>query len=152
MTDERDGTQDEPEVEEAFVRALGDAARKLWNAPPETPSEEMWDEIRAARTGSTESADSAPSRRRFPQPKPWWIGVAAALMIGVGLGRVMDSPIGPAAQNDQQVADAGSVIEPTAEPAPAGLSDAAMLPGLSLARTPMMRVPMPERISGCLIG
>ena len=29
MTDERDGTQDEPEVEEAFVRALGDAARKL---------------------------------------------------------------------------------------------------------------------------
>ena len=133
MTDERDGTQDEPEVEEAFVRALGDAARKLWNAPPETPREEMWDEIRAARDGSAardgdpRSIESAPSRRRVLQPKPWWLGVAAALMIGVALGRMSDEPIAPRTSDSPVVADAGSAAAAT-KPGSEGLSDAAMLP------------------------
>ena len=128
MTDERDGTQEEPEVEEAFVRALGDAARKLWNAPPETPREEMWDEIRAARDGDSRSIESAPSRRRLLQPKPWWLGVAAALMIGVALGRMSDEPIGPRTSDSPAVADAGAAIDAAAEPGSEGLSDAAMLP------------------------
>lgn len=115
MTDERDGTQEEPEVEEAFVRALGDAARRLWNAPPETPREEMWDEIRAARTGSAVESES--SSRRFPRPRPWWIGIAAALAIGVVLGRVSDEPIGPRTSDAPAVADAGSTTAPTTGPA-----------------------------------
>jgi ElaB/YqjD/DUF883 family membrane-anchored ribosome-binding protein len=114
MTDERDGTQEEPEVEEAFVRALGDAARKLWNAPPETPREEMWEEIRATRAG--ESAEQETSTRRFPRPRPWWIGIAAALAIGVVLGRVSDEPIGQPAGDVPAVADAGSAAPPTADP------------------------------------
>lgn len=134
MSDERDGTQDEPEVEEAFVRALGDAARKLWNPPPETPREEMWDEIRAARDGSAardsdpRSIESAPSRRRLLQPKPWWLGVAAALMIGVALGRMSDEPIGSQTSDSPTVADAGSAAAVVTEPGSEGLSDAAMLP------------------------
>ena len=111
MTDERDGTQEEPEVEEAFVRALGDAARRLWNAPPETPREEMWDEIRAARAGDV--AESESSVRRFPRPKPWWLGIAAALVIGVALGRVSDGPTEPAASGTPAVADAGPAVSPT---------------------------------------
>lgn len=145
MTDERDGTQDEPEVEEAFVRALGDAARKLWNAPPETPREEMWDEIRAARAGAAvesesvddvRAIDSAASSRRFPRPKPWWLGIAAALAIGVALGRVSDGPVGPDAGDTPAVADAGPAAAPTTGPgAQTGSesgseipSDAALLP------------------------
>ena len=148
MTDERDGTQEEPEVEEAFVRALGDAARKLWNAPPEPPREEMWDEIRAARAGEVvsgsdsiddvRSLDSAPSARRFPRPKPWWLGIAAALVIGVALGRVSDGPVGPDpdASGTPAVADAGPAAVPTTEPgvrtgSESGsetLSDAELLP------------------------
>ena len=134
MTDERDGTQEEPEVEEAFVRALGDAARKLWNAPPETPREEMWEEIRAARTG--EVVEQETSARRFPRPKPWWLGIAAALVIGVALGRVSDGPVGPDASGTPAVADAGPAAVPTTEPgvrtgSESGsetLSDAELLP------------------------
>ena len=59
MTDERDGTQEEPEVEEAFVTALGEAARRLYNAPPETPADSMWDEIQAARARSGEERAGA---------------------------------------------------------------------------------------------
>jgi len=134
MTDERDGTQDEPEVEEAFVRALGDAARKLWNAPPETPREEMWDEIRAARAG--EVVESASSARRFPRPKPWWLGIAAALVIGVALGRVSDDPVGPDASGTPAMADAGpaaapitgSGVESDSESGSETPSEAALLP------------------------
>jgi ElaB/YqjD/DUF883 family membrane-anchored ribosome-binding protein len=115
MTDERDGTQEEPEVEEAFVRALGDAARKLWNAPPETPREEMWNEIRAARAG--EVVDRETSSRRLPRPKPWWLGIAAALAIGIVLGRVSDEPIGSQTGGTPAVADAGPATAPTTGPA-----------------------------------
>lgn len=133
MTDERDGTQEEPEVEEAFVRALGEAARKLWNPPPETPREEMWEEIRAERSGASDRdelrpIESAPSKRRFPRPKPWWIGIAAALVIGVGLGRVIDSPIGSERIDNPSVADAGETVNSGPDAGAERPSDASMLP------------------------
>ncbi|MGW8283072.1 MAG: hypothetical protein ACWGON_07205 [Gemmatimonadota bacterium] len=133
MTDERDGTQEEPEVEEAFVRALGEAARKLWNPPPETPREEMWEEIRAERSGASERDElrpigSAPSKRRFPRPRPWWIGIAAALVIGVGLGRMMDSPIGSERIDNPSVAAAGETANSGTDAGAERRSDASMLP------------------------
>lgn len=78
------------------------AARDLYNAPSETPREEMWRAIEArltenAAAGSTDSA--APdvvqlrSRDRAAGHRPtrrlgWWIGIAAALVIGLGIGRL----------------------------------------------------------------
>jgi hypothetical protein len=130
MNDERDGTRDEPEVEEAFVKALGEAARRLYNAPSETPSEEMWQEIRAARTRSADvrPIDSAPSRRVVPRPNRWWIGIAAALVIAFALGRISDTPFGPVGGDAPIVADAGSESATGLRPADAPLSDAEMLP------------------------
>jgi hypothetical protein len=144
MNDERDGTRDEPEVEEAFVTALGEAARRLYNAPPETPADAMWDEIRAARARSGEERagaavdaswsdavrpiESAPSRRLVPRPKPWWIGLAAALVIAFALGRISDVPFGPSSGDAPIVADAGveGITSPRAAEAPLG--DAEMFP------------------------
>ncbi len=131
MNDERDGTRDEPEVEEAFVKALEAAARKLYNPPPETPREEMWQEIRSMRDDRGDDVaaiDSAPSRRAMPRPKPWWIGVAAALVIAFGLGRISDAPFAPRAGDEPTVAEAG--VEGAGSPrgADAPLSEAEMLP------------------------
>ncbi len=136
MTDERDGTQEEPEVEEAFVRALGDATRKLYNPAPDTPREEMWEQIRAVRDGSsddTHSIDTAPSKRRLPRPRPWWIGVAAALAIGVVLGRMSDGlptgADGPAALLTDATTPPDGVAGPEGEtPERGALTDAEMLP------------------------
>ena len=126
MNDERGGARDELEVEEAFVKALGEAARRLYNPPPETPTEEMWQEIRAVRDERGEDVtaiDSASSRRATFRPKPWWIGVAAALVIAFGLGRISGGPFGPAAGDAPAVADAGS-----APPTDVERSDTEMLP------------------------
>lgn len=78
------------------------AARELYNAPPEAPREEMWAEIEGRLDAadadsdvptqatvhplrrSDASASSARSNRRFG----WWVGIAAALVIGLGLGRL----------------------------------------------------------------
>lgn len=98
MRDGNGGTDPAPEVEEAFVRGLSDAVRRHWNPPPETPREEIWAGIREARgAGSGRSAEApgpedAADLRRHLRPKPWWIGVAAALAIGVALGRLSDRP------------------------------------------------------------
>jgi hypothetical protein len=111
MRDQRGGSQDEPEVEEAFVKTLGEAARRLYNPPPETPAEEIWKAIRAER--ETRGADlhtieAAMSRRSLVRPKPWWIAAAAALVIAFGLGRITGGLDGPATGDAPTVADAGS--------------------------------------------
>ena len=130
MNDERDGTREEPEVEEAFVKALGEAARRLYNPPAETPREEMWNEIRAARSRSdaVRSIDTAPSRRTLPRPNPWWIGVAAALVIAFALGRISDLPFDAAPEDSAVVADRGAKGPASPRPADDPLSDAEMLP------------------------
>jgi hypothetical protein len=130
MNDERNGTQEEPEVEEAFVKALGEAARRLYNPPPGTPSEEMWTEIRAARerSGAVRSIDTAPSRRTLPRPNPWWIGVAAALVIAFALGRVSDRPFDAASDEAAVLADRGGKGPASPRAADVPLSDVEMLP------------------------
>jgi hypothetical protein len=79
---------------------LGDSARE-YNAPPETPRDVMWAKIAAAReaertekTERTEKAEGAATTAtplrplRHLRPLRWAAGIAAVLLIGVGLGRL----------------------------------------------------------------
>ena len=63
-----------------FDEGVARIAREAYHAPPETPRDEMWTVIQAAR-----AADVTPIQRF--RPRPWWAAVAAALVIGVMLGR-----------------------------------------------------------------
>ncbi|MGD8496681.1 MAG: hypothetical protein PVF05_10850 [Gemmatimonadales bacterium] len=73
------------------------AAREHYHEPPETPSDEMWDVI-ATRLDAAPAdvtplrprAGGSPAARRarVPGHAGWWIGIAAALLIGLGLGRL----------------------------------------------------------------
>jgi hypothetical protein len=69
---------------------LRDAARE-YNDPPDTPREEMWAAIQAARTEKTEKTETPviPLRplRHLP-PLRWAAGIAALLALGIGLGRL----------------------------------------------------------------
>lgn len=94
------------------------AARELYNAPPPTPRDEMWAEVEARLEGAppshgTGSGDSAATHRGIGRAA-WWMGIAAALLIGLGIGRlsirtdVGDTRIaGDAATPDQVVVAPG---------------------------------------------
>lgn len=67
--------------------------RESYNAPPETPSEEMWDAIQARMEplGQLSPSGGAGGKTRPHGPNGVWGWVAAAaavLIVGVGLGRV----------------------------------------------------------------
>ena len=77
------------------------AARELYHSPPGTPREDMWAEIEARLDSSTSGraepgAGVSPLRSAGASATPrvphrrlgWWIGIAAALVIGLGLGRL----------------------------------------------------------------
>lgn len=118
------------------------AARDLYNAPPEPPREEMWAEIEARlQPGTSAAAEeggrvdggtvlplqsrvAAGASHRPTRRLAWWIGIAAALVIGLGLGR-LTMRSGPA---DVQVASdraSETMAEtPAGEPAPIGPEDA----------------------------
>jgi hypothetical protein len=70
---------------------LQTAARE-YNEPPETPREEMWDRIVAARAAEkTEKTETRilPFRPlRHLRPLRWAAGIAALLALGIGLGRL----------------------------------------------------------------
>ncbi|MEN8145796.1 MAG: hypothetical protein ABFS14_12705 [Gemmatimonadota bacterium] len=87
-----DGTLNDQERFEAWLK---EAAKEHYNAPPEPPRDHMWDAIEAARSsGSGESSESGTHKpspvlslanfRRYPT----WLKIAAALVIGLGLGRL----------------------------------------------------------------
>lgn len=96
MTDQNH-TDDLGETErDRFDAGVAKAAREMYNAPPDTPREEMWAIIRAARAavpgrGSEGQQPDAEDEKVTPlrrfRPQPWWAAVAAALVIGVALGR-----------------------------------------------------------------
>jgi hypothetical protein len=77
-------------IEDRFDDQLREAARD-YNAPPETPRDEMWERIVAARTENAKQTEKTgtpviPLRaRRVLRPL---IGVAALLALGIGLGRM----------------------------------------------------------------
>jgi hypothetical protein len=87
MNDQNDTRSDDGVAEpDRFDEGVARIAREAYHAPPETPRDEMWAVIQAAR-----AADVVPIQRF--RPRPWWAAVAAALVIGVMLGR--GSPVGP---------------------------------------------------------
>jgi len=74
--------------------------REEYNAPPETPREEMWAVIRAGMAART--PDVVPIRRArgwraaFAGPAPGWAAAAAAvLVLGIGIGRWTSPGPGP---------------------------------------------------------
>jgi hypothetical protein len=90
-------------MDDRFDDLLRDSARE-YNDPPETPREELWQRIVAAREAErgaskekTEDADGErshvlPFRRRSHvrpgRPLTWAAGIAAVLALGIGLGRM----------------------------------------------------------------
>lgn len=72
---------------------IAEAAQGLYNAPPPTPSEEMWTDIQSRTESDTGVVPigSAPGRRRRTG-MGWWVGIAATLAIGLGLGRLSLAP------------------------------------------------------------
>jgi hypothetical protein len=95
-------------TEERFQEFLREAAQD-YHRPPEPPRAEMWQAIRQERRAQeAERARRAWRwrRRAFRSPVVrWGVGVAAALIIGIGIGRLMPR-------------QAGQLVEgPDAEPA-----------------------------------
>jgi hypothetical protein len=77
---------------------LGDGllarVRESYNPPPEPPLEAMWGRIEEDRYGTRGATESRPHRPRRGRAS-WWLGMTAALVVGVGLGRAStDSELG----------------------------------------------------------
>ncbi len=66
------------------------AAREAYNAPPATPRDEMWSVIEARLEAGAPALDRVDrvDRVRAVGRLSWWMGVAAALVIGLGIGRL----------------------------------------------------------------
>lgn len=72
------------------------AARDLYNSPPATPREEMWRTIEARLGDAVDDAagdagagySAGNARGRSTRRLGWWIGIAAALVVGLGIGRL----------------------------------------------------------------
>jgi hypothetical protein len=98
---DRFGDGDPDRVDELVARA----AREHYNPAPESPRDEMWAVIQAARAEHASRADSSIVPISRFRPRQWWIGIAAALVIGVAIGRSTLFESGPRAP---QVTDPGS--------------------------------------------
>jgi len=93
------------------------AARQAYNAPPSTPRDEMWTVIEARL--ATEERDGVIPLDRAGRDRAfgrlsWWMGVAAALVIGLGIGRLS---LGPAEDGSQSQVASRSPDSDVTEPA-----------------------------------
>jgi hypothetical protein len=61
--------------------------RETYNPPPEPPLDAMWGRIEEDRLGGRGAAENRP-RRTGRGRGSWWLGMTAALVVGVALGRV----------------------------------------------------------------
>ncbi len=89
-------------TEDRFEEFLQEAAQ-AYNPPPPTPREEMWARIRSARAG--DGRRSGIARWTSSPWVRWGIGLAAALAIGIGLGRMsaLDEPAAPTVAENAEV-------------------------------------------------
>jgi len=115
-------------------------AREHYNPPLATPREEMWAEV-ASRMQANEVADetgtavtplrpaTSPTRARDLRALPgglgWWIGIAAALIIGLGLGRLSLGGGGQASAVAERAAPAGTTFAAAPDETP---EDSATIP------------------------
>lgn len=72
-------------MDDRFDDVLREAARG-YNAPPPTPREEIWARIEAARHERVRRRDRL--RVLYSPWVRWSVGIAAALVIGIGIGRL----------------------------------------------------------------
>jgi hypothetical protein len=105
---QHDNEMEESEIDR-FDSGVARAARETYHTPPETPRDEMWSVIQAARAArgpanaSKKEEGAVVPIDRF-RPRPWWAAVAAALVIGVVLGR---GSIGESPSSAETLADKG---------------------------------------------
>jgi len=96
---------------------IGRAARGTYNVPPATPREEMWSVIEA-RLETGERNDVIPLERagrgRTIGGVPWWMAVAAALLIGLALGRLSLGTGEPGVATDPEAPETTLVEAPEA--------------------------------------
>jgi hypothetical protein len=72
------------------------AAARDYHEPPEIPREAMWERIVAERAERAEARRVLPFRHlRHLGPLSWAAGIAAILLLGIGLGRLSVSPTSP---------------------------------------------------------
>jgi hypothetical protein len=72
-------------------------ARDTYRNPPQPDFEAMWKDIERAHFGGTvEQPIRGTERGRFWMVTNRWVGIAATLMVGIGLGR-MSAKVGPEA-------------------------------------------------------
>ena len=71
------------------------AAARGYNEPPETPREVMWERIVAARAEEAERAEGRFRGFRSVRPVRLAAGIAAVLVLGIGLGRLTVRQPGP---------------------------------------------------------
>jgi hypothetical protein len=102
-------------TDDRFEDFLKDVAQR-YNAPPPTPRDQIWERIEAARRSEREARTIVhPARLR----RTWavWVGaVAAALLIGIGIGRWSESSPGAPPTRDVAVNDQPSTVAPEAAP------------------------------------
>jgi hypothetical protein len=66
-----------------FDRVLAEM-RRIYNAPPQPPLDAMWERIEGEHFGARGRRPVRGSRARAT----WWLAIAAALVAGVGIGRL----------------------------------------------------------------
>ena len=83
--------------DEQLDERIRDAAR-AYHAPPETPREEMWARISAARQRGSGAAGQRGTRVLPFRPRwaPWAAAAAAILAVGIGIGRISVGPMSSA--------------------------------------------------------
>ncbi|MFQ5529957.1 MAG: hypothetical protein ACE5FP_06350 [Gemmatimonadota bacterium] len=89
---------------------IAESARELYHVPPPTPGEEIWAGIRTRLDGEATPVVPIQPREERISGLAWWIGVAAALAIGLALGRMSIAPVpsGDAAVEIAEGAEGGS--------------------------------------------
>ncbi len=113
-------------TEDRFDEVLRDALAD-YNRPPEPPRDAMWRRIEAAR--QEQVAAAAPVARRAigaPRWVPWAVGLAATLVVGIGLGRLS---IGRNANVEGTSQATSPVTSPAAATLAAGNAPGATSPG-----------------------